>query len=99
MKLQAAIQGFLMDWELRNHSPNTLRTYRSQLRVVARWLDEQGVTDVEDVTITHLRAFLVHTQQRSAHSINPRRPGEASGQAPTVATLQGYVKAIKVLFS
>ncbi len=98
MKLQAAIQGFLMDWELRNHSPNTLRTYRSQLRVVARWLEEQGVTDVEDVTITHLRAFLVHTQQRPASSINPRRPSEASGQTPTVATMQGYVKAIKVLF-
>jgi site-specific recombinase XerD len=98
MKLQAAIHGFLMDRELRNHSPNTLRTYRSQLRVVARWLEEQGVTDVEDVTITNLRAFLVHTQQRPASSINPRRPSDASGQTLTVATMQGYVKAIKVLF-
>lgn len=99
MKVQAAIQGFLMDWELRNHSPNTLRTYRSQLRVVGRWLEEQqGVADVEDVTITHLRAFLVHTQQRPASSINPRRPGELDGRTPTTATMQGYVKAIKLLF-
>ncbi len=43
MKVQAAITGFLMDWQLRNRSPNTLRTYRSQLRVVGRWLEEQGI--------------------------------------------------------
>jgi integrase/recombinase XerD len=98
MKIEAAITGFLMDWELRNHSPNTLRTYRSQLRVVARWLDEQGVTDVDEVGIAHLRAFLVHTQQRPASSVNPRRPAELDGRTPTTATMQGYVKAIKVLF-
>ncbi len=98
MKIQAAIQGFLMDWELRNHSPNTLRTYRSQLQVVGRWLEEQGVTDVEDVTISHLRAFLIYTQQRPASSINPRRPAELDGRRLTTATMQGYVKAMKVLF-
>jgi len=66
MKLQAAIQGFLMDWQLRGRSPNTLRTYRSCLRVLAQWLEEQGVTEVGDVTIAHLRAFMVHTGHRPA---------------------------------
>jgi len=36
MKLQAAIQGFLMDWELRGRSPKTLQLYRSCLMVLAR---------------------------------------------------------------
>lgn len=31
MKIQAAIQGFLMDWELRGRSQATLRLYRSCL--------------------------------------------------------------------
>src|SRR5262245_1848239 len=98
MKVQAAITGFLMDWQLRNRSPNTLRTYRSQLKVVGRWLEEQGMSDVENVTVAHLREFLVHTQQRPASSVNPRRPGELDGHTPSTATMQGYVKAIKLPF-
>ena len=54
---------------------------------------------MEDVTVAHLREFLVHTQQRPASSVNPRRPGELDGHTPSTATMQGYVKAIKVLFA
>src|SRR5215470_401338 len=99
MKLQAAIQGFLMDWELRGRSQATLRLYRSCLMVLAHWLEDQGVTTVEEVTITHLRAFILDTQQRPAGSINPRRPQSSDGHTPTPATLQSYVKAIKLLFT
>jgi site-specific recombinase XerD len=99
MKVEAAIKGFLMDWELRGRSSATLRLYRSCLMVLARWLADQGVTSVEDVTITHLRAFILETQQRPAGSINPRRPQSLDGHTPTAATLQSYVKAIKLLFA
>src|SRR5690242_8796683 len=98
MKLDAAIKGFLMDWELRNHSPNTLRLYRSNLGVFARWLEGEGVTEAEDVTIAHLRAFMLHTQQRTPDIVNPRKPPRADGSTLSTATLQGYVKTIKVLF-
>jgi len=98
MKLQAAIQGFLMDWELRGRSPKTLQLYRSCLMVLARWLEGQGVTTVEEVTVTHLRSFVLETQQRPAGSVNPNRPAAADGHPPTPATMQGYVKAIKLLF-
>lgn len=98
MKLQAAIEGFLVDWELRQRSPGTIRLYRSCLMVLARWLEEQGVTDAEEVTIAHLRAFMLHTKQRPASSVNPNRPAATNGQPPTTSTLQSYVKAIKVLF-
>lgn len=97
MKMQAAIQGFLMDWELRGRSQATLRLYRSCLGVVARWLEGQGVTEAEDVTISHLRAFILDTQQRPAGSVNPNRP-TLEGRAVSTATLQSYVKAIKLLF-
>lgn len=61
MKLEAAIKGFLMDWELRGRSDKTLGLYRSTLLVFARWLAGEGVTDVEEVSIAHLRAFMLHT--------------------------------------
>ena len=98
MTIQAAIQGFLMDWELRGRSPATVRLYRSCLMVLARWLEDQRVTDVDDVAISHLRAFMLDAQQRPAGSSNPRRPPAADGHPPTTATLVSYVKAIKLLF-
>lgn len=97
MKLQAAIRGFLMDWELRGRSAKTLQLYRSCLMVLARWLEGQGVTTLEEVTVTHLRGFILETQQRPAGSVNPNRPAAADGHPPTPA-MQGYVKAIKLLF-
>jgi integrase/recombinase XerD len=98
MKLQAAIQGFLMDWELREHSPNTIRLYRSCLLVLARWLEAAGITDVEEVTIHHLRAFMVHTQQRPIDAENPTKHADPNGPRLSTATLQTYVKATKVFF-
>jgi site-specific recombinase XerD len=88
-----------MEWELRRRTENTLRTYRSQLGVVGRWLEGEGIDGVEDVTIAHLREFLVYTQNRTASSINPRRPGEEEGRKLTTDSIGGYVKAIKVFFT
>ena len=98
MKLQTAITGFLLDWELRGRSQTTVRLYRSCLNVLARWLEDQGAADVEAITITELRGFMLATQQRPASSVNPRRPQSADGHTPSAATLQTYVKAIKLLF-
>ena len=98
MKLHAAIRGFLLDWELHNHAASTLRLYRSDLGVFARWMAGEGVTDVEEVTIAHLRAFMLHTQQRPADAVNPLKRANTDGRKLATATLQAYVKVIKVLF-
>lgn len=100
MKIQAAIDGFLLDWELRNHSPATLRLYRSCLGIFARWLAEEGggITEAEEVTIANLRAFMLHTQQRPADAPHPRKGPRPDGARLSTATLVSYVKAIKVLF-
>jgi hypothetical protein len=68
------------------------------LGVLQRWLVAAGVVDVEAVTISHLRAFMLYTQQRPADVVNPsKRPAE-DGRTLNTATLQAYVKAIKVFF-
>jgi integrase/recombinase XerD len=66
--------------------------------ILARWLEDQTVTEVEEVTVAHLRAFILETQQRPAGPINPRRPPASDGHLPSPATLQSYVKSIKLLF-
>jgi integrase/recombinase XerD len=98
MKLEAAIKGFLMDWELRGRSEKTLGLYRSTLLVFARWLAGEVVQDVEEVTIAHLRAFMLHTQTRPADSVNPKKQPAADGRTLSTSALQAYVKSIKVLF-
>jgi integrase/recombinase XerD len=96
VELSAAIAGYLLDLKTRGRSEAMRRLYKSCLTVLAHWLAEQGIANVEDVTINHLRAFVVATQERPAGSINPRRPPASDGHAPTASTLQSYVKAIKV---
>jgi malate synthase len=49
MKVQAAIRGFLMEWELRNRTEHALRSYRSELGVVARWLEGEGIVNVPTI--------------------------------------------------
>ncbi len=97
MKIEAAIEGFLMDWELRNRSAATLRLYRSCLGVFGRWLAGEGVHDAEEMTIAHLRAFMLHTQQRPADAVNPKKVPRRDGAKLSTASLVSYVKAIKVL--
>src|SRR5689334_25373508 len=96
MKVQAAISGFLMDWELRQRSPATLRLYRSCLAIMARWLEGQGIKEVEDITIAHLREFILHTQQRPADSEHPHKHAAADGRTLSTSTPQPSVKATKV---
>jgi site-specific recombinase XerD len=99
MKIRNAIEGFLTDWQLRNRSPTTIRVYRSCLMVLQRWLGSQGIEDVEDITIHHLRAFMLETQNRPAGSVNPRRPPSEDEHTPMSNTLRLYVKVIKVIFN
>jgi len=98
MKLKDALDGFLLDFEMRKRSPNTIRLYGTLLRQFIRWLGEQGIEIVGQVTIAHLRAFIVAMQNRVAGSYNPRRPAAKDGHTMKPASLQSYVKAIKVWF-
>lgn len=51
------------------------------------------------MTIHHLRAFMSDTQERTAGSLNPRRPAARDGHTTMPATQQAYVKVIKIFFT
>ena len=55
---------------------------------------------MEEVTIHHLRAFMLHTQihQPPADAENPTKHADPNGSRPSTAALQTYAKAIKVFF-
>jgi site-specific recombinase XerD len=98
VKIFVAIDGFIKYCKLQHRSPATIRLYRTCLLMLARFLEAQNVSSASEVTIHHLRTFMVDTQERPAGSQNPRRPPARDGHTNTPATQQSYVKVIKVFF-
>lgn len=58
--LSLDIQGFLIDCEARNLSPNTLRIYRNNLHAFEPWLFREGAHAAQAITPPHIRAYLLH---------------------------------------
>src|SRR5579885_546055 len=62
--LQKAIEDFLTDRELNNHSEKTIRTYSQRLRYFRTWLEAtHGVVYVEDLELAHLRCWISYLQK------------------------------------
>jgi len=58
------ISGFVNDCELRGYSPETIRSHRSNLRTIARYLDSQGFgfRDVEKNVLKRVLTYLRNTR-------------------------------------
>ena len=58
------ISGFVDDCELRGYSPETIRSHRSNLRTIARYLDSQGFSfrDVEKNVLKRVLTYLRNTR-------------------------------------
>lgn len=80
-----AIDAFLIDRKASNLSPRTILVYRERLAKFAAWLQTQGVTHIERITPTHIRAHFVEMQDRSlsAWTIN--------GQARAIKTFSRWL--------
>ena len=58
------ISGFVVDCELRGYSPETIRSHRSNLRTIARFLDSQGFgfRDVDKNVLKRVLTYLRNTR-------------------------------------
>lgn len=63
MLLKFAIRDFVEDRELRNLSPVTLTGYRRTLDEFHSFCIEKEITNVEDVTINHIKSYLLYCQK------------------------------------
>jgi site-specific recombinase XerD len=97
MHVVDALHGFLLDRRTQNRSEWTIIWYEQRLGHLVRWLQEQGVSDLEDVTATHLRAFVVHLQQMPAYQIHPNKHSTDARLSPQ--TVHGYVRALRAFFA
>ncbi len=92
------INHFLLDVEVRKRSPLTLDRYRRSLKRLAELLQSFAVTELEQVTLIHLRQCV----QRLMVDVLPsgrshRRP--LNGSTLSTASIRGHIREWKVFFS
>ena len=58
MKIKHALAEYLLEIEVRKYTPKTIRSYRNNLNLFVRYLDEEAeVFDTEDLTLAAVRKF------------------------------------------
>ncbi len=94
MKITDAIEGFLLDRQMRC-SVDILRWYKQKLGRWQRYMTNVGAENIEQITIGHLRQFLVDVQATVADEENPRKPTNTEGQKVSDLTVHGYAQVVK----
>lgn len=65
MKMQSAVEEYLVEIEVRKYTPKTIRGYRNNLNLFLRFCEEEaGIEDVEDVALSVIRKFSVYFSSR-----------------------------------
>ena len=84
MKIKHALQEYLLEIEVRKYTQKTIRSYRNNLNLFVRYLDEEAdVFDTEDLTLAAVRKFSAYmvgrlqyqkefqvVQRRESHHLN-----------------------------
>jgi len=99
IEIQSLIEGFRLYCMAEGKRPNTVRWYMSKLKIFQNYLKTHDLpTDVNQITIAHLREFLVYLQTEvKANQHNPYKPTQDKGLTPQ--TVQGYARTLKAFFS
>lgn len=95
MKITDGIEGFLLDLKARHRSPNTLRHYEHKLRIWSEWMAEQDVTELEEITIAQLRAFILDVEQSSVNRRRPDHDEQEDDPKVSDVTVYGYAQSIR----
>lgn len=95
MQIRDGIEGFLLDLKARHRSPNTLRHYEHKLRIWSEWMAEQGVTELEAITISQLRGFVLDVEQSSVSRHRADRDEQDDDPKVSDITVFGYSQSIR----
>ena len=94
---KGVVRHFLMDCEVRSRTRATLSSYRQRMAALLRLLREVcGVTELESVTVLHLRQCVQYLLTHPVEKGNGREPENGVGLSAN--TIRGYVRVWKVFF-
>lgn len=95
MDLRTVIRQYLIDCENLNRSDGTLKIYASKLDLLARWLEQQSIQELEQVTVPLMRQFLNYLK----HSDSSERYDYVVQKGRlSDSTLGTYVATVKAFF-
>ena len=66
--ISQSVELFLLDAQSRRFTDHTLRFYQERFRIIMLWCADHGVTNIGDLTSTHIRQFLAYQQSRNLSS-------------------------------
>lgn len=65
MKIKAAINDWIVECEVRKYTPKTLRGYRTNLNIFARWCEEKAeITEVDEINMAVIKRFTLDMIQK-----------------------------------
>ncbi len=98
-EVPALFEAFRLYCLVEGKQPTTILWYMGKLKIFLRYLQTEDLPlDAGELTITHLRAFLVHLKENvKADENNPMKPERERGLSPQ--TIQGYARTLKAFFS
>lgn len=98
MRLQDALEQFILDGEARALSSSTIRWYHARVSRLIRSLEERGVSEVEQVVTADLRSFMTNLRNQDTRWLDhPYHPPSEGRLSPH--TIHGYVRAIRAFFN
>lgn len=66
MKNKQALKEYLVDIEVRKFTPKTIRSYRNNLNLFMRFLEEEAdVHDTEDITLAEVKKFTIYMVEKN----------------------------------
>lgn len=79
-------------------SPKTIAWYRQKLYYFVAFMNNRGLTTIEQIGRDDVRSFLHHLQSEvRADSNNPRKPSREDGLSPF--TVAGYMRSLRAFFN
>lgn len=64
MTTKQAITEYLLEIEIRKYTPRSIRHYRNCLNMLNQFLEENGITDIEEINIATMKKFSLHLSSK-----------------------------------
>ena len=65
MKMQSAVEEYLVEIEVRKYTPKTIRSYRNNLNLFLRFCEQEAhIQEVEEINLAVVRQFSAFMSQR-----------------------------------
>ena len=60
---------YLNDLELQSFSARTIKTYRNNIGQLIKWLNNIGITDIEDISPLHIKQFIAFKRENNCSAV------------------------------